>query len=146
MKMKEEKDGKREETTKQRLLLVCLFSLPCCTGGHWSSWGKKLVWHVSKSGIKQPHLPPKHVACDLFAVLYLKKKRKKKRGAPKLVHCHCNIREVEARPVTVNRPLSLEHMWASCHKTDTQQKMTVIWSSLAWHCACKQPSHEHVDL
>lgn len=46
--MKEKKNGKREEKTKQRLLLVCLFSLPCCTWGHWRSGAKKLVWHVSK--------------------------------------------------------------------------------------------------
>lgn len=67
MKMKEKKNGKREEKTKQRLLIVCLFSLPCCTWGHWRSGGKKLVRHVSKK-VGNKTAPSAIKACSLLPV------------------------------------------------------------------------------
>jgi len=64
---------------------------------------------VSKSGIKQPHLPQKHIAFYLFAVLYPKKKKKEE---PKSRHTVIpTVQEEEAGPSIMNIPLSLEHIW-----------------------------------
>lgn len=99
MKMKEKKNGKREEKTKQRLLIVCLFSLPCCTWGHWRSGGKKLVRHVSKE-VGNKTAPSAIKACSLLPVCCTLSGKKKKsspkadalplqhqRGGNKTSHC-----------------------------------------------------------